>query len=65
MVWSGGHCIVIKGQMRFPRFRPAAIQIAILALAAMLNFHQIGRSSLWNDEAFSERVGAFQITRFE
>jgi hypothetical protein len=39
--------------MRFPRFRPAAIQIAIFALAAVLNFYQIGRASLWNDEGFS------------
>jgi 4-amino-4-deoxy-L-arabinose transferase-like glycosyltransferase len=53
--WSSrvGHCIVIKGQMRLPRFRPAAIQIAIFALAAVLNFYQIGRASLWNDEGFS------------
>jgi hypothetical protein len=53
--WSGraGHCIVIKGQMRFPRFRRAAIQIAIFALAAVLNLYQIGRTSLWNDEGFS------------
>jgi mannosyltransferase len=39
--------------MRLPRFRPAQIQIAIILLAAVLNFFHIDRASLWNDEAFS------------
>jgi 4-amino-4-deoxy-L-arabinose transferase-like glycosyltransferase len=39
--------------MRLPRFRPAQIQIAIILLAAALNFFHIDRPSLWNDEAFS------------
>jgi mannosyltransferase len=39
--------------MRLPRSRLAAIQLAILLLAAILNFFHIDRTSLWNDEGFS------------
>jgi 4-amino-4-deoxy-L-arabinose transferase-like glycosyltransferase len=39
--------------MRFPHFRPASLQIVIVLLAAVLNFHEIDRTSLWNDEGFS------------
>jgi mannosyltransferase len=53
--------------MRLPRFRPAAIQVAILLLAAALNFFHIDRTSLWNDEGFSffaARSGLVHTVRF-
>jgi uncharacterized membrane protein len=39
--------------MRFHRFRPYHLQIAIVLLAAILNFTGIDRTPLWNDEGFS------------
>src|SRR5271165_2191754 len=39
--------------MRLPRFRPAVFRIAIVLLAAILNFFHLDHTSLWNDEAFS------------
>jgi 4-amino-4-deoxy-L-arabinose transferase-like glycosyltransferase len=44
---------MIKGQMQFPRLRPLPTRMAILLLAAVLNFTHIDGTSLWNDEAFS------------
>jgi uncharacterized membrane protein len=47
------HAMIQRARTRFSRFGPFVALSLMLALAALLNFHALDRTSLWNDEAFS------------